>query len=180
MNNIFRVILVSFIFLILTGCSNKKEEIANENKLNLEKEFNCNKKFYKGKILFGTFANLNESHPSWLEVEIGNKLCTAEINPIMGYQTNKLYFTLNQLSCNNKIIPIEGFILDSQCEPGIIANHKINEKLISYLESELKIFPSKQLEQELVKAKIGYLESEPNQEVFIQITEPFYFLHKIE
>lgn len=180
-NYIYKMSVLFSILLIVVGCSSKKEEITNEEKLRIEEQkLNCNKNFYKGRILFGTTASLIESHPSWVEVEIGDKLCIAEINPTrISYQTNKLYFTFNKLTCDDKdIIPIKGFILDNQCQPGIKANLKINEKLITDLEKQLKIIQSVQLEQELLKAKIGNLESEPNQEVFIQITEPAYFINK--
>ncbi|MCG3714170.1 hypothetical protein L5F64_01150 [Aliarcobacter butzleri] len=182
-NYIYKISVIFSVLLIIVGCSSKKEEMTNEEKLRIEEQkLNCNKNLYKGKILFGTITNSMESYPSLVSIEIGNKLCTAEINSSrINYQTNKIYFTFNQLNCDGKnIIPAKGFILDSQCQEGIKANLRISEKLITDLENQLKIFQSEQLKRELLKAKIGYLESEPNQEVFIQITEPYYFMHKYQ
>lgn len=182
-NYIYKISVIFTVLLIIVGCSSKKEEMTKEEKLRIEEQkLNCIKNFYKGKILFGTIANSKEFQPSLVNVEIGDKLCIAEINPArINYETNKIYFTFNQLSCDGKsIIPAKGFILDSQCQEGIKANLRISEKLITDLENQLKIFQSEELKQELLKAKMGYLESEPNQEVFIQITEPYYFMHKYQ
>lgn len=167
------------ISIVISGCTSSKDIPISKMNINNNLESLCNSNFYSGKIKTGVLANIEKGSPTIIEFNIGNKVCSSVANSKALYQTNKILLDFNSMKCEGqKEIRVKGQILGQECSSGIKANHKINLKAIKFIEEKMKITPSLIYKKELIKAQIGYLETEPNRDVFVQIIEPSYFMHK--
>lgn len=179
MKSIFKVTSLVITFnLMITGCSSTQKEV-NTNGENEKAKSICEKYTYLGKIPTGMRADIEQGSPTIINFTIGDKSCTAISNSKANYQIDKISLNFDSITCEgNKEIKVKGQILDKDCMPGINAKHIINSNTVKYLEEKVEKYPLLEYKKELLNAKMGYLETEPNMEVFIQITEPFYFMHK--
>lgn len=179
MKNIFKIILVLITFnLTITGCLSTQKEM--NIKMEDEKaKSRCEEFAYLGNIPTGIQADIEQGSQTIVNFIIGNSSCTAIANSKANYQTDKIYLNFDSIMCNgNEEVKAKGQILDKECIPGISAKHITNTKAVKFLEDMAQKYPFSEYQKELLRTKLRYLETQPNINVFIHITEPFYFMHK--
>lgn len=171
---IYSIVIVFSLF----GCSNKdkfctpKQDVIDNSK-------ECSKTFYRGYLKFGINANIYKSTPSLLIFNIYDRECFATTYSEPIFQANRVRVMFDSMDCGfEKPLQVKGYILDKDCSDSVTAKHIVNNKTVKYLENRVKYFGGQDNYQEYIKAKVGWLETEPNYEVFVNIYEPSIFMFK--